>query len=155
MSVKSSSKARLISKLSFASSIFSASLAINSPFVSVFAAILGRLIVTTPTDPVKGLDPKSPPPLYSSSLLSILNLQHIERASSGDMSELMKFEKYGIPYFAAISQRPSIFLLSQSKSFVILYVGIGKVNTLPELSPFIITSKNALFSMSISFWKSL
>ena len=155
MSVKSSNKARLISKLSLASSIFSANLDKNSPLVSEFAAIFGRLIVTTPTEPVRGFEPNNPPPLYSSSLLSILNLQHIERASSGDMSELMKFEKYGMPYFAAISHKPSIFLLSQSKSFVMLYVGIGNVNTLPELSPFIITSKNALFSMSISFWKSL
>ena len=122
----------------------------NSPLFLTLSAILGRLIVTTPTEPVSGFEPKRPPPLYSSSRLSILNLQHIERASSGDMSEFIKFEKYGIPYFAVISHNPLSFSLFQSKSFVILYVGIGNVKTLPEASPSIITSKNALFNKSIS-----
>jgi len=44
-------------------------------------------------DPVKGFAPNSPPPLFNSSRLSNRSRQHIERASSGDMSELTKFEK--------------------------------------------------------------
>ena len=55
--------------------------------------ILGRLIVTTPIDPVSGFAPKSPPPLFNSSLLSRRRRQHMDLASSGDMSELTKFEK--------------------------------------------------------------
>ena len=43
---------------------------------------------------------------------------------------------------------------SQSKSFVRLYVGIGKVNTLPLASPSYMTSRNARLKRSISFWNS-
>jgi len=53
----------------------------------------GILTVTTPTDPVKGAEPKSPPPLRRSSRLSILNLQHMLLASSGFISEWMKLAK--------------------------------------------------------------
>ncbi len=38
-------------------------------------------------------EPKSPPPLFSSSLLSILSRQHMLRASSGRISEFTKLEK--------------------------------------------------------------
>ena len=62
----------------------------------------------------------------------------------------MKFWKYGRPYFAVISNRRSAFGESQSKSFVMLYVGIGKVKTLPSASPSAITSMNARLIMSIS-----
>jgi hypothetical protein len=47
------------------------------------------LIVTTPMDPVKGAAPNKPPPRALSCLLSILKRQHMLRASSGSMSELM------------------------------------------------------------------
>ena len=53
----------------------------------------GRLMVTTPMEPVSGLAPNSPPPRLSSSRLSSRRRQHMERASSGDMSELTKLEK--------------------------------------------------------------
>lgn len=66
------------------------------------------------------LAPNRPPPLLRSSLLSNRNLQHIERASSGFISEFIKFEKYGIPYFPVISHNKSSAGLSQLKSLVIL-----------------------------------
>ena len=143
----------LISREFLAISIFS-SRSFRNLFLSPLAiyANLGRFIVTTPMEPVKGFEPKSPPPLYSSCLLSILKRQHIERASSGFISEFIKLEKYGIPYLALISHKPLILGLSQSKSLVMLYVGIGNVKTLPSASPSIITSKNALFIISISLW---
>ena len=77
-------------------------------------------IVTTPMEPVSGLEPNNPPPLFSRDLLSILSLQHIDLASSGFISEFIKLEKYGIPYLAVMSHSPSIFLSSQLKSFVML-----------------------------------
>ena len=52
----------------------------------------------------------------------------------------MKFWKYGRPYLAVISKRASTLGPSQSKSLVMLYVGIGKVNTRPCASPVVITS---------------
>ncbi|OIQ07558.1 hypothetical protein MOOR_28370 [Moorella thermoacetica] len=44
--------------------------------------------------------------------------------------------------------------LSQGKSGVMLYVGMGKVKMRPRASPSIITSQKAIFSQSISCWKS-
>ena len=61
------------------------------------------LTVTTPIEPVCGLAPKSPPPRLLSSRLSSRRRQHMERASSGLMSELTKLAKYGMPYFAVTS----------------------------------------------------
>ena len=52
----------------------------------------------------------------------------------------MKFWKYGRPYLAVISNISWAFGESQSKSFVMLYVGIGKVKTRPSASPSVITS---------------
>ena len=101
------------------------------------------LMVTTPTDPVFGFAPNSPPPRFLSSLLSSRSLQHMLLASSGFMSLLMKFEKYGIPYFAVISHIGSSPSLSHLKSLVMLYVGIGKVNGLPLASPSYMMSANA------------
>ena len=51
--------------------------------------------------------------------------------------------KYGTPYLAVISQIGSSPSFFQSKSFVMLYVGIGKVNGLPFASPPCIISANA------------
>ena len=51
--------------------------------------ILGKLIVTIPIDPVNGLLPNKPPPLFLNCETSSLNRQHIETASSGDKSELI------------------------------------------------------------------
>src|SRR5690606_4854205 len=96
---------------------------INSFSLSAMYPIRGIFIVTTPIDPVNGFAPKSPPPRFLNSRLSRRKRQHIDRASSGFMSELTKLEKYGIPYFAVTSHSKSIFGLSQSKSLVILYVG--------------------------------
>ena len=147
-----------ISRLSLAISICFASLSRKSffEFFTFFARYpsLGRLIVTTPTEPVRAFAPKSPPPRLSSSPRSSRRRQHIDLVSSGFISEFMKLLKYGMPYFAVISQRPLRFSSFQSKSFVILTVGIGKVKTLPWESPSAITSKNALLNIYISFWKS-
>jgi hypothetical protein len=52
----------------------------------------------------------------------------------------MKFWKYGRPYFAVIANSRSAFSESQSKSSVMLYVGIGNVNTRPDASPAVMTS---------------
>ena len=57
----------------------------------------GMLIVTTPIEPVSGFAPNSPPPRRCSARTSSRNRQHIDRASSGDMSELTKFAKYADP----------------------------------------------------------
>ncbi len=46
--------------------------------------------------------------------------KHIDLASSGSISELIKLEKYGIPYLAVISQTGSSTGLFHSKSEVIL-----------------------------------
>ena len=46
--------------------------------------------------------------------------------SSGFMSLFMKLEKYGVPYLAVISKIFCETGESQSKSDVMLYVGIGK-----------------------------
>ena len=78
------------------------------------------LIVTTPIEPVSGFAPNNPPPRFRSSRLSNRRRQHIERASSGSMSELTKFAKYGIPYLAVISQTASKRLSDQSKFFAML-----------------------------------
>ena len=51
-------------------------------------------MVTTPMLPVSGFAPNKPPPLFLNSLLSNLNLQHILLASSGFISEFMKFEEF-------------------------------------------------------------
>ncbi len=80
----------------------------------------GMLIVMTPMEPVRGFEPKRPPPRTWSWRLSMRRRQHMLRASSGFMSELMKLEKYGTPYFAVISHRPVILGLSQSKFRVTL-----------------------------------
>ena len=52
----------------------------------------------------------------------------------------MKFWKYGSPYFAVIANSGSALGWSQSKSGVMLYVGMGKVKTRPFASPSVITS---------------
>ena len=44
--------------------------------------------------------------------------------------------------------------LSQSKSFVILMVGMGNVNTRPLESPSSMTAQKAWLNKSISCWKS-
>ena len=49
----------------------------------------GRLTVTTPIEPVSGLEPKRPPPRFLSSPVLSRRRQHIESASSGERSELM------------------------------------------------------------------
>ncbi len=112
------------------------------------------LIVTTPTDPVSGAAANSPPIRLRSSRLSRRRRQHIERASSGFMSLLMKLAKYGMPYLAVICHIGSSSALSQSKSFPKLYVGMGNVNTRPLASPSYITSAKARLSKFISCWKS-
>jgi hypothetical protein len=78
----------------------------------------------------------------------------MDLVSSGDRSEFTKLEKYGIPYLPVIFQTISRFWFPQSKSGVIWYVGMGKVNALPLASPSIMTSANALLTISISGWKS-
>jgi len=112
------------------------------------------LTVTTPTEPVCSAEPKSPLPRLSNSRRSSCRRQHIERIIPGSNSELMKFWKYGRPYFAVISKRASVFGPSQSKSSVMLYVGIGKVKTRPRASPLVMTSMYARLIMSISAWSS-
>ena len=64
----------------------------------------------------------------------------MERTMFGSSSELMKFWKYGKPYLAVMSNSSCAFSLSHGKSLVMLYVGIGKVNTRPLASPVVITS---------------
>ena len=66
----------------------------------------------------------------------------------------MKFWKYGSPYFAVMSNRRRALGWSQSKSAVMLYVGIGNVKARPEASPQPMTSMNARLSRSISSWRS-
>ena len=44
--------------------------------------------------------------------------------------------------------------LSQSKSLVMLMVGMGNVNTRPLESPSSMTAQKAWLKRSISFWKS-
>ena len=64
------------------------------------------------------------------------------RIMCGSRSEFRKFWKYGSPYFAASSNsRSDMGLSSHWKSLVMLYVGIGKVNIRPLLSPSSITSR--------------
>ena len=85
-----------------------------------------------------------------SSRLSIRRRQHMLRTSSGFMSLLTKFEKYGTPYLAVTSKIACDTGESQSKSLVMLYVGIGKVKTLPFESPCRMTSAKAKLNISIS-----
>ena len=64
----------------------------------------------------------------------------MERTMLGSSSEFTKFWKYGRPYLAVMSNSSWAFSLSHGKSLVMLYVGIGKVNTRPLASPVVITS---------------
>jgi len=64
----------------------------------------------------------------------------MERTMFGSSSEFTKFWKYGRPYLAVISNRAAAFSLSHGKSLVMLYVGMGKVNTRPLASPVVMTS---------------
>ena len=84
---------RLVSRLSRASSIRWRSRSKNDFSDPDSEPSRGRLIVTTPTDPVSGFDANSPPPRLISSRLSSRSRQHMLRTSSGFMSELTKFEK--------------------------------------------------------------
>src|SRR3989338_5543963 len=77
-SVNCSSILRLISRLSLAMSICSARSLRNSFFVLARYPSLGRFIVTTPTEPVSALAPKSPPPRRSSWVMSKRRRQHME-----------------------------------------------------------------------------
>ena len=56
-----------------------------------------------------------------------------------------------MPYFAVTRHSTSRSGSSQGKSFVMLYVGIGKVKTRPFASPSERTSRKALLMMAISF----
>ncbi|NKA86198.1 hypothetical protein GO279_04704 [Ralstonia solanacearum] len=58
----------------------------------------------------------------------------------GSRSEFRKFWKYGSPYLAVISNSRLVLGWSQSKSGVMLYVGMGKVKARPLASPAIMTS---------------
>ena len=107
-------------------------------------------MVTTPREPVCSAEPNSPLPRLSSSRRSSWSRQHIERIWLGNRSELRKFWKYGVPYFAVISNSRSALGDSQSKSGVMLYVGIGKVKTRPLASPVIMTSMYARLMTAIS-----
>ena len=60
-----------------------------------------------------------------------LNRQHIERIMPGSSSELMKFWKYGTPYFAVSCISKSPISVSQGNSVVTLYVGIGNEKIRP------------------------
>src|SRR3989338_6738165 len=122
---------RFISNDSFARSIMRPSRSKNSDFVFDKYPSRGILIVTTPTLPVISADPNKPPPRTRSSRRSSWSRQHILRTSLGFSDELTKFWKYGMQYFAVISNNSWAFSFSQSKSFVMLYVGIGKVNVRP------------------------
>ena len=113
-----------------------------------------QLTVTTPSEPVCSADPNSPLPRLSSSRRSSCRRQHIERTSPGLISELRKFWKYGSPYRAVIANRRSAFSLCQSKSGVMLYVGIGNVKTRPDASPSVMTSMYARLIRSISACRS-
>ncbi|MNV60496.1 hypothetical protein D3C71_1529600 [compost metagenome] len=62
----------------------------------------------------------------------------------------MKFWKYGNPYLAVISNSRCTFSDSHGKSAVMLYVGMGNVNTRPRASPVLITSMYARLIISIS-----
>ena len=77
-------------------------------------------MVTTPTEPVCSALPNRPLPRLSSSRRSSCRRQHMERTMLGLSSELMKFWKYGRPYFAVISNSRSAFSLSHGKSGVML-----------------------------------
>jgi len=114
----------------------------------------GRLRVTTPILPVNSSEPNRPPPRLRSSLLSSCSLQHMERTSPGLRFELMKFWKYGVPYLPVILNKRCAFSLSQLKFLVRLMVGMGYEKPRPSASPSISTSRNALLTMSISFWNS-
>lgn len=59
--------------------------------------------------------------------------------------------KYGNPYFAVMSNRRRV-RVPQSKSAVMLYVGMGRQRRIarPEASPRPMTSMNARLSRSIS-----
>jgi len=115
--------------------------------------ILGRLIVTTQIDHVISADPNNPHPRFSRTVRSSCNLQHIDLTAHGLYAfgfgtltifqfssfctlncDPTKFWKYGIQYLAVISNNASTFSPFQSKSSVILYVGIGNVNTAPFAS---------------------
>ena len=64
--------------------------------------------------------PKRPPPRRRSSRLSSWRRQHIERTSLGLRSELTKFWKLGVPYWAVIVNKSLAFSEVQSKSRVML-----------------------------------
>ena len=115
--------------------------------------ILGRLIVTTQIEPVISAEPNNHPHLFSNTVRSSCNLQHIDLTAHGLYAfgfgtftifqfssfcvlnwDPTKFWKYGIQYLAVISNNASTFGPSQLKSSVILYVGIGNVNTAPFAS---------------------
>ena len=114
-------------------------------------AILFRLIVHIARLPV--LEPLSHMPhvTFSISSRSKLNLQHILLIVFGLIPEPIKLEKYGVPNLAVNSH--SAFVLAsvyvKMDSSRTLYVGIGKLNGLPRLSPLSITFMNASLIISI------
>ena len=80
---------RLLGKLLAAISISFVNLRKKSSSFSARYAILGILIVTTPTEPVDSPEPKKPPDFLRSSRRSRRSLQHILLTSEGSMSELI------------------------------------------------------------------
>ena len=125
-------------------------------------------------DHVISADQNNPPHLFSNWVKSSCNLQHIDLTAPGlyasGLSTLvilpflslvtlncdpMKFWKYGIPYFAVISKSRLMSGSSHGKSSVILYVGIGNVNTDHVRSPAVYTSIRILLSIFISSSSSL
>ena len=59
-----------------------------------------------------------------------------------------------MPYLQVMRMKSSTTGLFHSKSFVMLIVGMGKVNTRPLASPSSMTAQNARLNRSISSWKS-
>src|SRR4030042_4419276 len=140
LSVNDSSTLRFISRLVLAVCMTLSKRSKNSSSSLLKYPILGMFNVTTPIEPVSGLAPKKPPPRFRNSRLSIRRRQHMLRTSSGFMSLFTKFEKYGTPYLAVTSKSAFDTGESHLKSLVMLYVGMGKVKTLPLASPCFMTS---------------
>ena len=96
----------------------------------------GILIVTTPTEPVLSPEPKEPSRFLA-------KLSQVQTQPAAHAPHVARFhiavdimEKYGVPYFAVISNSRRLFVVSdQSKSDVMEYVGIGYWNPLPLASP--------------------
>ena len=149
--MRSSITRRFISKLCLASSSSRSSPASSARVIPRNRwPSRAQLIVTTPTEPVCSAEPNSPLPRLSSSRKSSCNRQHIERTMSGlqlGVDEILEIRQ---PVFRRhLKQRLGV-RMSQSKSFVMLYVGIGNVNSRPLVSPALITSINARLIKSIS-----